>query len=151
MPGRRWRGKTAWAAAAGVGILLYCVLGGCGRKLPPIQPGALPAPAVADLAGEASAGEVRLVWSIPPARPAAESEAAGFKVLRARRPVDESECATCPVAFQVIGDVAAAGRRPGSRLKFRDSIQPGFQHRYKIQAYSADGRTGRESNTVVVD
>lgn len=151
MPSIRLLRKTGWVTAACVGLFFLGCGVGCGRKLLPIQPGVLPPPPVADLTHEVHGGDILLSWSMPPFNPGKDSAVAGFKILRARQTVDETECPTCPVAFQVIGDVAASGRRPGSRVKFRDSIQPGFQHRYKIQAYTADGRTGRESNTVVVD
>jgi hypothetical protein len=150
MPSTRLLRKTGWLAAAGIGFLFFCTIDGCGRKLPPIQPGAFRPPTVADLSYEVSGGQILLVWSIPAFNPAKESEASGFRVLRSRLTADEAECPTCRVAFQMIGDIAAAGRRPGNRVKFRDALEPGFQHRYKIRSYTTDGMVGTDSNTVVV-
>jgi hypothetical protein len=149
MPSIRLLRKTGWMTAACVGLFFLGSGVGCGRKLLPIQPGALPPPAVADLTHEVRGGDILLSWSMPPFNPGKESAVAGFKILRARQTVDETECPTCPVAFQVIGDIAASGRHPGSRMKFRDALEPGLKHLYKITSYTVDGRAGKDSNTVV--
>jgi hypothetical protein len=150
MPLVRWFPKTVRVAAACIGFFLFITVGGCGRKLPPIQPGAFPPPAVADLSYEISGGDILLAWSLPVFNPTKEGTVAGFKILRARRTADESDCPTCRDVFQEIGDIAASGRHPGSRIKFRVALEPGFKHRYKIRSYTSDGLVGRDSNTVVL-
>jgi hypothetical protein len=138
-----------WAAVLFGGLLLS--LGGsCGRKLPPIQPGVLPPPTVADLAYEMHGREIILVWTLPVFRHDQESAAAGFKILRARQTMAEAECQTCPAPFQTVGDVLASGKRSAGRLRFRDTLEPGFNYRYKLRAYSADGVFGKDSNEVSV-
>ncbi len=139
-----------WVAAACLGLLVMSILFGCGRKLPPIQPGALPPPVVVDLTHEVRSGEILLFWSVPPINPAKESAAAGFKVLRSRQTADEDECQTCPVRFQVIADIVASGRHPGSRMKFRDTLEPGFKHSYKLRSYTTDEVAGKDSVAVAV-
>jgi hypothetical protein len=133
-----------------LGVLLLTLGGSCGRKLPPIQPGVLPPPAVADLSYEMHGSEIVLIWSLPAFRQDQESAAAGFKVLRARQTAAEAECQTCPAPFQTIGDVWASGKRPASRLRFRDALEPGFKYRYKLKSYSADGVFGKDSNEVTL-
>jgi len=139
---------TGWVAAACISLLLFG--SSCGRKLPPIQPGVLPPPAITDLAVEERGNEILLVWTLPTFIPAKESAAAGFKVQRTRQTAAEAECRTCPAPFQAIGDIGASGRNPGSRIRFRDVLEPGFVYNYKVQAYTADGVVGRESNRVTV-
>ena len=148
MPLLRRLRTAGWLAAAGLGFWLAATGSGCGRKLLPIQPGALPPPAVVDLAGEVRGSAVILTWSVPEFDPAKESAASGFKVLRARLTAEEAECRTCPPRFQVIGDITAAARSPGSRMRFRDALEPGLRHSYKLQAYAADGVAVKDSNTV---
>lgn len=139
---------TGWLAAALIGLALFA--SGCGRKLPPIQPGVLPPPAVADLAYEVREGEILLFWNMPAFNPEKESAAAGFRVQRSRQTAAEAECRTCPTRFQAVGDIGASGRAPGSRIRFRDAPETGFVYSYKVQAYTADGRTGEESKTLAV-
>lgn len=136
-------------AAVLIGVLLLGVVGSCGRKMPPIQPGVLPPPTVADLAYEMRGSEIILSWTMPTYHHDKESPAAGFKVLRARQTMAEAECQTCPAPFQTIGDVLASGKTFTSRLRFRDALEPGFKYRYKLKPYSADGVVGKDSNEVV--
>lgn len=150
MPAIRSLPAAGWVAAACIGLLLVSHGGGCGRKLAPIQPGVLPPPTVADLTHEVRADEILLFWSLPAFNPAKESAAAGFKVLRARQTAAEAECRTCPPAFQLVADIAAAGRSPGSRMRFRDVLEPGFKHSYKLISYSSDGLAGKASAPVAV-
>lgn len=150
MPSVRRLLAAAWVAAAGIGLLLAATGSGCGRKLLPIQPGSLPPPAVVDLACEVRDGAVLLSWSVPKFDPAKESAPAGFKVLRARETAEEAECRTCPPRFQVIGDITAPARSPGSRMRFRDALEAGFKHSYKLQTYAADGVAVKDSSAVSV-
>jgi len=133
-----------------IGVFLLGAGGGCGRKLPPIQPGVFPPPTVADLAQEVQGNEIVLSWTIPAFTPDKESAATGFKILRARQTAAEAECQECPAPFEAIGDVWASGKKPGSRLKFRDALEPGFKYSYKLRAYTADEVVGRNSNVVAV-
>lgn len=140
---------AGWAAAVCIGLLLFG--SSCGRKLPPIRPGALPPPTVADLSHELHGSEILLLWTLPGSTPGKESAPAGFKVLRARQTLVEADCRTCPMPFQVIADLSTSGRNPGSPMRFQDRLEPGWQHHYKLQAYTADGVAGKDSNPVVVD
>jgi hypothetical protein len=148
MPATRSLLTTGWAAAALIGVVLFA--NNCGRKLPPIQPGVLPPPTVTDLTHEVRESEILLFWSQPAVNPAKESAAAGFKVLRMRQTKAEAECRTCPMPFQVIADITASGRKSGSRFRFQDRLEPGYLHSYKVQAYTADGVAGKDSNAAAV-
>ena len=136
-------------AAVLIGVLLLGVMGSCGRKLLPIQPGVLPPPTAADLAYEMRGSEIILSWTVPIYHHEKERAAAGFKVLRARQTMAEAQCQTCPAPFQTIGDVLASGKTSGSRLRFRDTLEPGFTYSYKLKPYTADDVVGKDSNVVV--
>ena len=150
MPSIRAFQAAGRVAVVCIGFFILMTETGCGRKLLPIQPGALPPPGVVDLTYEVRGSAVLLSWSVPAFDPAKESAAVGFKVLRARQTADEAECGTCPPPFQVIADITASGRGPRSRMRFRDALEPGFKHSYKLKAYADDGVAVRDSNAVAV-
>jgi hypothetical protein len=150
MPTIRAIQAAGWVAGGCVGLLILATASGCGRKLLPIRPGALPPPAIVDLTYEVRGSAVLLSWTVPAFDPAKESAAAGFKVLRARQSAEEADCGTCPPPFQVIADMTASGRAPGSRMRFRDALEPGLKHSYKLNAYADDGVAVRDSNAVAV-
>ena len=124
--------------------------GGCGRKMPPIQPGTYPPAAVKDLAFELQDGGLTLFWTAPAMEKEKDREnaAVGFKVLRARQTESEAACQSCSVRFQVIGEVRLAGRDPSERLQFKDRLEPGYKYRYKVIGTSAAGVESKDSNIV---
>jgi len=150
MPANRSVQAAGWVTAVCIAFFIMSTVCGCGRKLPPIQPGTLPPPAVFDLAYEVRENEITLFWSLPAFNPAKERAPAGFKVLRARQTAVEAECRACPLSFQMAADMAANDRAPGSRMRFQDVLEPGFKHSYKLQAYTVDGVVGKDSNLITV-
>jgi len=130
-------------------VFMLGSLEGCGRKLPPIQPGTYPPPAVKDLAFEVKDGELTLSWTVPPVHKEKESPPVGFKILRARQTLAEAECQTCTVRFQVIGDVRVVSQQPAERLQFKDRLESGYKYRYKVKGYSTPEAEGKDSNVVL--
>lgn len=130
-------------------VFILVVLGGCGRKLPPIQPGTYPPPAVKDLAFEVKDSELTLSWTVPAVQKEKESPPVGFKVLRARQTLAEAECQTCTVRFQAIGDVRVIGKEPAERLQFKDRLESGYKYRYKVRGYTTPEAEGKDSNVVL--
>jgi hypothetical protein len=136
-------------AAIVAAVLLIAAWGGCGRKMPPIQPGTYPPKAVKDLAFEVQDGSLTLFWSAPAEKEKdKENAAVSFKVLRARQTASEADCQTCSVRFQAVGDVRLAGRDPSERLQFQDRLDPGYKYRYKVIGTSAAGVVSKDSNIV---
>jgi hypothetical protein len=129
-------------------VLLLAGAAGCGRKLPPIQPGTYPPPAVKNLAFEEQDGELTLFWTAPAVRNQQESPAVGFKVLRARQTLSEAECQSCTVRFEVIGDVRVVSKEPAERMQFKDRLESGYKYRYKVRGVSASGAEAKDSNVV---
>jgi hypothetical protein len=116
----------------------------------PIRPGVYPPPAVKDLAYEINGSTIALTWFVPFAQGEKEAPAASFKIFRARQTPADAECQTCPVRFQVIGEMTARGRSAISRPRFRDKLEPGFTYHYKVKAYSSEGVEGKDSNVIVL-
>jgi hypothetical protein len=52
-----------WFTVSLIAVFMFGSLEGCGRKLPPIQPGTYPPPAVKGLAFEVKDGELTLSWT----------------------------------------------------------------------------------------
>jgi hypothetical protein len=100
------------------------------------------------LAYEVRGKAVLLSWSVPVFDPAKESAAKRFKVLRARQSAEEAACRTCPPPYQVIADIPAPAKTPGSPMRFRDTLEPGFKHSYKLQIVADDGVALKDSNVV---
>jgi hypothetical protein len=134
--------------AVAMAALLLVAPGGCGRKMPPIQPGTYPPPAVKNLAFEMRDDRLTLFWTAPVAKGEKESPAVGFRILRARQTASEAECQTCSVRFQTVGDVRLAGRDPSERLQFQDRLEPGYKYRYKVIGYSDARLDSKDSNVV---
>ena len=125
------------------------VLAGCGRKLPPIQPGTYPPPAVRDLAFQVRGEEVVLSWTVPAGSPDKDSPAVGFKVLRSRQTEQEvAECQSCAPKFQAVGDVRPTDPVESGGLQYVERLEPGYRYQYKVRSYSASNREGRDSNVV---
>ena len=95
--------------ALALALAAVLLVAGCGRKLPPIQPGTYPPPAVKDLSYRIQGEEVVLTWTVPAAAPEKDSPAVGFKVLRSRQTEAEAECQSCPPKFQEVGNVRPSG------------------------------------------
>ena len=113
------------------------LLAGCGRKLPPIQPGTYPPPAVRDLAFQVRGEEVVLSWTVPAGSPDKDSPAVGFKVLRSRQTEQEvAECqtarrnsrrsATCarPGRSSPAACSSSTGSNPGTATSTRSGATP---------------------------
>jgi hypothetical protein len=130
-------------------VFLIASLEGCGRKLPPIQPGTYPPPAVKDLTFEVKDDRITLSWTTPAVQKEKESPAVGFKILRARQTLSEAECQTCSAQFLVIGDVRVTGKEPGERLQFQDRLESGYKYRYKVRGYTTPEAQGKDSNVVI--
>jgi hypothetical protein len=148
----RGAGWRRWAGAA-LSLLLVAgggALAGCGRKLPPSPPGVNPPPAVRDLTLSLSGAVVTLSWSpVDPPEPAAVP-AASYKVFRSRVPEADKDCSACPAPYLLAGELLARSRSPGSRVLFRQELQPGYHYRFKVVAFSADGAKSGDSNMVEV-
>jgi hypothetical protein len=135
-------------------VLLSAVLlaaaAGCGRKLPPEPPGTKAPAAVRDLAASLEGSRATLTWSHSAAEGGAAAPAVEYRVFRARIDPADGGCATCPAPFKLIGELSARRHAVGSRLRFRDELEPGYRYRYKVVALSGDGTAAGDGNVVEV-
>lgn len=138
--------RCAIVVIAAAGALL--ALSGCGRKLPPSPSAYHQPPAVTDLAYRLEGDFVTLSWTVPPPGAKAMRPVAGFRVERADLPAAQAECAACPLDFRTIGEVRAPGRIAGGRLRFSETILPGFRYSYRVTAYDEKRLYGRPSDPV---
>ena len=132
-------------AVLGVLVLLWGAVAGCGRKMPPIAPGAYPPPAVKNLTFELKDDQLTLFWPAPAVRSEKESPAVSFRILRARLTASETECLTCRVRYETAGEVRLAEQDPSGRLQFQERLASGYNVRYKIISLSADGLESKDS------
>ena len=138
--------------AVRIALVLAAVmlLAGCGRKLPPIQPGSYPPPAVKDLGYRVQGEEVVLSWTVPAAAPEKDSPAVGFKVLRSRQTEAEAECLSCPPKFQEVADVRPSEPVETGGVQHVERLESGYRYQFKVRGYTAMDREGRDSNVVHV-
>jgi len=128
------------------------IIGGCGRKGPPVPPSGNRPPQVRDLAYSMSDSDIKLSWTVPQPTAAAKTAIAGFLIFRYRQPAHERECANCPVIFKQVGEVpvrrADSGRAAAAPVVFAQTLQPGYRYIYMVTAIDDEGIAGRESNRV---
>ena len=129
-------------------LVAVLLLAGCGRKLPPIQPGTYPPPAVKDLGYRVQGEEVVLSWTVPAAAPEKDSPAVGFKVLRSRQTEAEAECLNCPPKFQEVANVRPFGPVETGGVQHVERLESGYRYQFKVRSYTALNREGRDSNVV---
>ncbi len=118
---------------------------GCGRKLPPLPPAP---PPVTDLSHRVEENRVTLSWTVPAPGARGRLPVAGFTVERARLPAAQAGCTDCPLAFQPVGEVDAAGRAPGSRVRFSEILTSGFRHIYRVRSFDPNRAAGEPSSHV---
>ncbi len=143
----------------GVAILTGCLLlaavgffivAGCGKKSPPLPPVDYELPVIEDLSARgADEGELVLRWPLPDWEGPAGVSLAGFKVYRAKVPL-EAACEGCPVRYQLAGKVEMDELTGvlGRDLQYRESLEKGWHYRYKVSAYTGTGREGPDSESV---
>jgi predicted small lipoprotein YifL len=140
-----------WIAILAVAAILTA---GCGKKGPPVPPGAETAPPVADLTGEREGNRVRLTWSVPRPEKPGEGMPTRFFVYRNRTAEDGVACPGCPLVFERIADLPAepceAGGQPCPAMAYVESLEPGYRYRFRIRSVSAEGIAAVDSNTVEI-
>ncbi len=127
---------------------LAVALVGCGRKLPPIPPPAPAPPPVSDLSHRVEENRLTLSWTVPAPGARGRLPVAGFTVERALLPAAQAGCADCPLDFQPVGEVDAAGRAPGSRVRFSEILTSGFRHIYRVRSFDPNRAAGEPSSHV---
>lgn len=133
-----------------MGALL--LISACGKKAPPLPPAHFELPVVKDLSSEMEGNELILTWPAPDWEGPEGVKVSGFYVYRAKVKLTEA-CEECPVRFDRVAEVALDELTAalGSDLEYRESLEKGYQYRYKITAYTHTGREGADSQTVTIN
>ena len=133
-------------------ILTGSLIGGCGKKGPPVPPQRYRPAAVTDLSYELTDGRVEIHWTIPGYIDQERTRIIGCTVYRANRALADADCIDCRLSFQSAGYVAAqkdaSSQTRQQRLRFGDNLTPGFEYAYRVVCSTAAGVSGKESNIV---
>jgi len=131
-------------------LTIVTLLPGCGRKGPPIPPRQIVPPAVTDLGVNMEGDILRLMWSIPQTGGKPAPEVAGFIVYRSKTMLTDA-CQKCPNRFRQIADIVIGSKVSRKKpLLYTETIESGYEYRYKVTAYTRKRIMGAESNVVSV-
>jgi hypothetical protein len=154
--------KTAFCSHNKWMVALFLVLAGssllwvgCGKKGPPRPPQRPLPPKVRDLAYTLRDDRVELRWIVPATADGKASPPAAVKVFRARLSAEESDCENCPIRYTVSADIPIQKKQSDKsgpiRMRYTESIEPGYRYIYKVTVYDEYGIGGKDSNIVKFD
>ena len=122
-----------------VGLLVFA-FAGCGKKAPPIPPGAPELPPVSALAYTIQKDVVTLTWKAPEGK--AAKDLAGYTVLRSTTSLDEKECPGCPILFERSATLGATA------TSYSETLVKGKRYIYKVTAFTSYKATSRDSTLI---
>ncbi|MEW5910601.1 MAG: hypothetical protein AB1659_12420 [Thermodesulfobacteriota bacterium] len=132
--------------------LVLCILTGCGKKGPPVPPGAKPVPPIADLRVTLGNNRIWLSWSIPDDVKKMKTEIKGFSIYRSKTSSSEPECTDCPAAYKRIAQIPHVSQTKISGtevpISYEDRVEPGNRYIYTVSLILEDGRESPASNPV---
>ena len=120
----------------------------CGVKGPPKAPRRQNPPAVIDLSSRIEGQQVVLTWTVPRKENRHQDDLAGFKVYRSKVTLSEAECDSCPLKFNVIGDVPVLKKDEPVQMEFSDALEAGYRYVYLIRGYGENQMVSTDSNLV---
>ncbi len=131
-------------------LTIVTISQGCGRKGPPIPPQQTVPPAVTDLGVNMDGDVLRLMWSIPKIGGKPVPDVAGFIVYRSKTMLTDA-CQKCPDQFRQIADMVIGSKESRKKpLVYTETLESGFEYRYKVTAYTRKRIMGAESNVVSI-
>ena len=113
---------------------------GCGKKGPPIPPGAIVPPRVVSLSHTLKDGAVTLTWKAPEGPGAKAVD--GYDVMRSSTSLDEEECKGCPIVFQRLARLGI------SQTSYTDTLVLGKRYIYKVVAITSYQVAGKDSKLI---
>ncbi|MBW1989084.1 MAG: hypothetical protein JRI97_06010 [Deltaproteobacteria bacterium] len=132
---------------AAVLLLAAALFASCGRKAPPVPPGAPVPAAVCGLSATVENGRAVITFSGEPCGEGARAER--FLVFRCRRRLQAQPCPECPCPYSLAGSLD--NPRPGgqpARLTYAEDLKPGYAYRYKVVPVGEAGVRGAESRVM---
>lgn len=121
-------------------LLFMTAFTGCGRKGPPVAPGAPELIPVAGVSYELSDDLVRISWD--PAKGVGASIVTGYVVHRSVVPIAEDSCEGCPVLFQRVAELDKTVHSYGEML------EKGNRYIYKVVSVSTYGTISPDSEYI---
>ena len=136
-------------------LSIFSAIYGCGKKAPPKPPEGQQQPSVVkDLAGGIENGILMLNWTVPAPTERTPMLVSGFNVLVYKQSLGEP-CPNCPPNYKQVGQLkvlgnlrVAAGSQP---MRYRYSVEEGYQYTIVVIAVAEDGTPSNESNTLRID
>ncbi len=115
--------------------------------MPPLQ---IVLPAVTDLGVNVDGDILTLMWSIPQTDGKPAPGVAGFIVYRSKTMLTDA-CQKCPNLFRQVADIVVGSKQSRKKpLVYTETIESGYEYRYKVTAYTRKRFMGQESNLVSV-
>ena len=154
---KRFPGRIPSRILLGLVAVALCLVlpAGCGKKGPPRPPQRPLPPKVKDLAYSLRNDRVELSWTVPGGADPSASPPAAVKVLRSRLSAEEAGCENCPIRYTVTGNIPIqknqAEKLEHIRMRYTESIEPGYRYIYKVIVYDEYGIGGKDSNIVKFD
>ena len=154
---KRFPGRISSRILLGLVAVALCLVlpAGCGKKGPPRPPQRPLPPKVKDLAYSLRNDRVELSWTVPGGADPSASPPAAVKVLRSRLSAEEAGCENCPIRYTVTGNIPIqknqAEKLEHIRMRYTESIEPGYRYIYKVIVYDEYGIGGKDSNIVKFD
>ena len=131
-------------------LTIVTLLQGCGRKGAPWPPHQIVPPAVTDLGVNMDGDDLRLMWSIPQSGDKPAPEVAGFIVYRSKTILTDA-CQKCPNRFRQVADIVIGSKASRKKpLVYTETLESGYEYRYKVTTYTRKRIMGAESNVVSI-
>jgi len=121
------------------GLLLFP--GGCGVKAPPVAPDVKTA-VVTGLAQSVNGNELTLVWRMTDENPPPDF----YTVYQSKTATTEKPCEGCPLTFERLLKVSAAGTGGSSTQTL--TLDRGYHYGFKVSATTENGLEGPLSKKV---
>lgn len=131
----------------------FLILGpACGKKGPPVTPGATVPPAVKDLQAETMGDKVRLTWSVPKKGNTLFGGLGHFGVYKYESHSSVETCPGCPIPFEHLLDIKLDDPEPArleqDRIICHDRIEADHRYAYKVVVFHKSGGVSEDSNIV---
>jgi len=125
-------------------IAICLILAACGVKAPPMPKDYLPPAPAKDLRHTIDNNSVTLTWTAPEPEGSGGYRIEEARVFRLKTPIGDTVCENCPIIFNEAGKLSVTN----PKMVYRETLEEGFQYRYKIVLYDENGIESGDSNIV---
>jgi predicted small lipoprotein YifL len=147
---KTWEKSFSGVLIAVFAALLIIFASACGKKGPPIPPGAAKVAPASELEVFVENHEAVVGWKLPDGWENSYIRPDGFIVERAAI-LPEEDCQNCPVSFSEAGRVDFyQGRRASEKWRFSEEIKKNMVYRYRVVSVGPGGKRAVPSDTAVL-